>query len=114
MSTILASFMAWLAGILGTDAVTLTFDIGKFFENLGTKSKEWAKWFIIFLGIVLIVWGIVNIVKAFISQGRGQTNWLMTIAMILVGGFLCAISSFDDILKFTKIGSETIKQMGSS
>ena len=114
MNAIFAGFAAWLAGLLGTDAVTLGFDIGCFFQTLGDKSKEWARWFIVFLGVVLIVWGIVNIVKAFISQGRGQTNWLMTIAMILVGGFLCAIQGFDEILDFTNIGAETIKQMGES
>lgn len=90
------------------------FDLGTFFDNLAKLGKEWGAKFIVFLGVILVVWGIVNIVKAFISQGRGQTNWLMTIAMLLVGGFLCAIGGWDTIQNFLNIGAGTITKMGET
>ena len=85
------------------------FDIGKFFSNLTEKAKEWGGYFIAFLGLVLVIIGIVQIVKAFASHGRGQVNWLMTLGMILVGGFLLA-SSMGGVLNFANIGVKTLEQ----
>lgn len=91
--------------------VTLGFDLGKFFENLTTKAKEWGGYFIMFLGAILIIWGVVNIVKAFVSNGRGQTNWLMTAAMILVGGLFLA-GGFTAMQNFATMGKDTLEQLG--
>lgn len=91
------------------------FDLGQFFKNLMEKGKEWGAWFIGFLGVILVIWGIVNVVKAFISQGRGQTNWLLTIGMILVGGFLIGIAgAWDNLQKFLDMGTATINDLGQT
>ena len=85
----------------------LAFDLGKFFSNLTYQAGQWAGYFVAFLGLVLMVIAVVQIVKGFASHGRGQTNWLMTIAMLLVGGFM-----FAGIKTFAAIGSETIQSLG--
>lgn len=112
INSLMWSGLTSLADKLGTDPVTLGFDIGKFFDNLSKNFKTWGSKLIAMLGVILVVWGIVNIVKAFISQGRGQTNWLMTAAMILVGGFLAAVSSWNNIKQFLDVGTKTIESMG--
>ena len=98
------------------NGIAMNWDLGKFFSNLTQKGKEWGGYFIVFLGVILIVIGIFNIVKAFMSQGRGQTNWFMTIAMILVGGFLCAAgvgsTAFDKMTGLANIGAGTISELG--
>lgn len=99
------------------NGISMTWDLGSFFSNLAAKGKEWGGWFLLFLGVVLIVVGVFHIVKAFMSQGRGQTNWFMTIAMILVGGFLCAAGTtgtavFNKMTKLANVGSGTIESLG--
>ncbi len=90
-------------------------DIGVFFSNLTEKSKEWGGYFLMFLGVVLIIWGVVGIVKAFVSHGRGQVNWLMTIGMILVGGFLLASgNNMAEVIKFANYGNDTLKDLAGS
>ena len=91
----------------------LGFNLGTFFSNLTEKAKEWGGFFIAFLGVILVIWGIVAIVKAFISHGRGQTNWVLSIGMILVGGFLIGASQWDKIQSFLDIGTNTITSLGS-
>lgn len=106
--------MSFLNGIFSNPKfITLGFDIGDFFQNLNNKVQEWGTYFIMFLGAVLIIWGVVSIVKAFISHGRGQTNWLMTIGMILVGGFML-VSGFTGFQNLANIGNDTILEMGTS
>lgn len=92
-------------------ALQMAFDLGTFFSNLTEKGKEWGGYFIIFLGVVLIIVGVVKIVKGFATQGRGQTNWLMAIGTILVGGFLVA-AGFNGVNNLANIGAETINQLG--
>lgn len=90
----------------------LAFDLGTFFSNLTSKASDWAGYFVMFLGLVLMVIAVVQIVKGFASHGRGQTNWLMTLAMLLVGGFLF-VKGFTGVQTFAEIGSETIQSLGS-
>ena len=89
----------------------LAFDLGTFFSNLTEKAKEWGGYFIIFLGVCLIIISVVQIVKGFASHGRGQTNWLMTIGMLLVGGFLVG-AGFTGVNKLAEVGAATIRGLG--
>ena len=85
-------------------------NLGSFFQNLTTTVKQWGSWFIAFLGVCLIIAGVVQLVKAFISHGRGQVNWLIIGAMILVGGFLVAVGgNFGSMEKVSDIGIKTIE-----
>ncbi len=93
---------------------TLGFDIGSFFSNLTEKAKEWGGYFVAFLGVALLVIGVVQIVKGFASHGKGQVNWLMTIGMILVGGFLIGSGlNLTGIIKLAQVGNDTIEQLGN-
>ena len=92
-----------------------------FFSNLTEKAKEWGDYFIVFskewggyfiafLGLVLVIIGIVQIVKAIVKavayHDRYQVNWqviLGMIGMMLVGGFLL-VSSMRSILYFANVG----------
>lgn len=86
-------------------------DIGTFFQNLTTKATEWGGYFIIFLGVVLIIWATVLVVKGFISHGSGRpTNWLMIGAMFLVGGLLFA-SGWNGVKAFADMGKETLESL---
>jgi uncharacterized membrane protein len=96
--------------------IFMSWDLGTFFSNLTSKAKEWGGYLLVLLGVVLLIAGIVQIVKAFMSHGRGQTNWLMVGGMILVGGFLCAtgggLAAFNNVQKLANVGSGTLDALG--
>lgn len=84
-------------------------DIGVFFQNLAEQMKEWGGYFIIFLGVVMVIWAAVLIAKGLMTHGSGRpTNWLMIGALLLVGGLMIA-SGFEGIYNFAKMGEETLK-----
>jgi len=94
------------------EALQLAFDLGTFFQNLTTKAKEWGGYFIMFLGAILIIVGVVQIFKGFASGGKGgHVNWLMAIGTILMGGFL-AVAGFNGVNNLANVGAETIQQLG--
>ncbi len=96
--------------------IMMSWDLGKFFSNLTAKAKEWGGYFLVFLGVILLIVGVIQIVKAFMSHGRGQTNWLMVGGMILVGGFLCTAGvgagAFTKVEKLANVGAGTLDALG--
>lgn len=92
----------------------LSWDLGSFFSNLALKGKEYGQYFVVFLGVILIIAGLYQIVKGLMSHGRGQTNWGIAAACILIGGFMAGITSWDSIQNFTNMGSATIDTLGHS
>ena len=88
------------------------FNIGTFFSNATTLAKTWGGYFIMFLGVVLIIVGVVKLVMAFIQHGKGpQPNWLLIIGMLLVGGFLLSVG-INGAITFSNVGIDTLNTLG--
>lgn len=85
-------------------------DLGRFFQNLSTLTQEWGSYFIMFLGALMLVWAGVLIFKAFAQHGRGQSNWLMIAAMIIVGGWML-VQGFTGIARFADMGAATLERL---
>ncbi len=85
-------------------------DLGKFFVNLAAKAKEWGGYFLIFLGVILLIWAGIMIFKAFAQHGRGQSNWLMIVFMVLIGGYMM-VKGFQGMEQLADIGASTIEQL---
>jgi hypothetical protein len=62
-------FTAMLAGII------------RFLQDIGG-------YVVIIAGIILMIVGVVQIVKGLAGGGKGQTNWVMSIGALVVGGAL--------------------------
>ncbi len=99
--------------VVSSGNLVMAFDIGTFFSNLTAKAQTWGGYFLMFLGVLLIIVGGFQIAKGFMSHGRGQVNWLMAIGTIMVGGFLAA-KGFTGLNTLSGIGAETINALGSS
>lgn len=92
--------------------VKASFDLGTFFQNLTTLGKVWGGYFVMFLGVVLCLVGVYQIVRGFIQHGRGQTNWLMVFVMILVGGFFFnSGADMSGVFWFADAGTSTLEQL---
>lgn len=67
---------------------------------------------IVAVGVVMVGVGVYQIAKNLISHGKGQTNWVVTAALIMVGGMLM-LSGGWTVLEDIGTGSKnTLDNMG--
>ncbi len=86
-------------------------DIENFLNNLKTKIQKWGGLLVAAMGAVAVVWGFVMLITGLMSHGKKPTNWLIVIALILVGGALMA-SGWNLMEKVAKGGEKTINDLG--
>lgn len=88
------------------------FDIIKFLDNSAKYLKKIGHYAMILIGVVLIIVAVVQIAKGLAGGGRGQVNWVMSIACLLVGGMLI-FGGWNLAAKVAKMGQGTLEQLGS-
>ena len=81
---------------------TSTTSIGKFLGTLLGNIQNYVFIIIMIVGIVMVCAGIIQVAKNLISHGKTQTNWIVTIALIVIGGILMMTGGFTVISNFTK------------
>lgn len=94
-------------------AGTADWTIGHFLGNMSKTAQTYVRLIILFLGVVMLGVGVYQVAKNLISHGKGQTNWIVTIALILVGGAFAVSSSWSFIKGLASAGGNTLKDMGS-
>ena len=82
--------------------------IGKFLGTLLGNIQNYVFIIIMIVGIVMVGAGIIQVAKNLISHGKTQTNWIVTIALIVIGGILMLTGGFDVVAKFTKDSETTL------
>ena len=87
-------------------------NIGTWLENASQSLSTWGQYGIMFIGVILIIVAAAKIAMGFISHGKGQTNWLICIGMLLVGGFFVG-SGYTGMKKLADVGAATIGEMGN-
>lgn len=88
------------------------FDLIQFFKNIAGYLKDIGKYIIILAGVILIIVAIVQIAKGFAAGGKGQVNWVMSIACLLVGGMLLA-GGWTLAANVASMGKDTIEELGT-
>lgn len=103
------------SGIPGNDPTGgSNWKLDTFFSNLFSSIENWGSAIIMIIGLVLIIVGIVKIAQGLMSGGRGQTNWVLAIGMILLGGVLALTSSWKLFREIGKGAKDTLDGMGGS
>lgn len=64
------------------------------------------------IGLVMVLVSVYQIAKNLISHGKAQTNWVITFALLLVGGVLMLGTGWGVIKSVTSGGSKTINNLG--
>ena len=82
--------------------------IGKFIHSMGTNIGSWVKMIVMIVGVVMVGFGIYQVAKNLISHGKGQTNWVVTIALIILGAILMLSGGWNFIKDFSKAGRKTL------
>lgn len=95
----------------GTEAAT-TWSISKFLGALQRTSMYYVQIIILIIGVVMIGVGIYQVAKNLISHGKGQTNWVVTAALIIVGGTLMLGTGWNVIGGIANGSKTTLEKMG--
>jgi len=95
-----------------TDTEGGGFDILKFLNNTANYLKQVGHYIMVLAGVILVIVAVVQIAKGFASGGRGQVNWVMSIACLLVGGMLI-FGGWNLATGIASMGADTIEQLGT-
>lgn len=87
-------------------------DLRNFLNNSFSTLGEWFSLAVMILGIVAVAYSIYQIVTGLMSQGKKQTNWAVTIILLLVGGALSMTTGFQFVQKIAGGGRKTIEDLG--
>lgn len=117
--------MVNVSGVLGAMGVlseynpgdqSSRFDIENLLTNAGSTLAGWAKLLMIIIGIIMVVVGVYQIAKGLMSGGgqRGaQTNWIVAILLIVLGGALGFFGGggWDFVVTIAQGGKKTINDL---
>lgn len=59
-------------------------------KNAGSAFQTWGKVIVFVIGTIMVIAAVFFIAKGLMSQGRGQTNWALTIILLILGGVFMA------------------------
>lgn len=89
-------------------------ELDTFLKNLNDSLGKWGQAIVAIIGLVLIIIGVFKIAQGLMSGGRGQTNWVLSIGMILIGGILAIGTSFQLLKDIGQGANDTLNNMGST
>lgn len=99
--------------MLHVDLVLASFDVTTFIKNGTTTAQGWFSGLTLLAGLVCIFIGIWQTASGLWSQGKKQTNWIVTIGLILFGGALTATGGGFEFMKdMAGGGRKTIEDLG--
>lgn len=88
-------------------------DIGSFLTNSSTTLQTWFNAALIIVGLVAIFWAAWQITTGLMSHGKKQTNWAVSIILLIVGGVLAGSGGgFKFIQGIAGGGKKTIEDLG--
>lgn len=85
--------------------------LAKFFGALTESVQGYVRIIIMLIGIVMVGFGVYQIAKNLISHGKTQTNWFVTIALIVFGGIFMLSGGFSVLRSFTASTKKTVEDM---
>ena len=98
--------MLGMTNILASD-----WSIGNALKALNESLNGYGKIIMVIIGVAMIIVGIYQVAKNLISHGKAQTNWFITIALIVVGGIFALSSGWETLGSFVKGSQGSVDQM---
>lgn len=100
------SLMAMAAPVLGSG-----WQISSFLKASQETLAYYGSIVTSIIGVAMVIVGIFQVAKNLISHGKGQTNWVVTFALILVGGALAIVGGWRMIGNFAEGSKTTLDNM---
>lgn len=98
--------------LLNVSALSADWKISDFIASAQVSIMSYVQVIILIVGVVMVGVGIYQVAKNLISHGKGQTNWVVTIALIVIGGTLMLTSGWSVIKDVGNGVSGSLKNMG--
>lgn len=95
-----------------TAAAGEDWSISGLLSGTGTSLETWGKAIVAIVGVVMVIFGVVQIAKGMMSGGRGQVNWVMSIGLILLGGMLAFAGGWSILENIGTGGYSTLDKLG--
>lgn len=94
-------------------SILADWELGSFLGALNASLQNWAAIGVAVLGILMVIVAIYKFFKGMISEGKGQTNWVMIGAMFLVGAGMAFGSGWALVHNAADFGTNTLNQLGN-
>lgn len=85
--------------------------IGQFLASAQKSLAQYGSIITSLIGVAMVIVGIYQVAKNLISGGKGQTNWVTTICLIMIGGALALVGGWGTVGKLVNTGNTTVTQM---
>lgn len=106
--------LATVDGSGGSNKVTenTKWSLDTFLQNAAGTAKTWGGYFIVLIGIIMIIVAAWQIGSGLMSHGKKQTNWAVAIILLVLGGAF-AVGGFNFLSNIASGGAATINKLGS-
>lgn len=88
-------------------------NLNKFLTNLNSNLNTWGKMGVAVVGVIMVIVAVVKIAKGLMSD-RSQTNWVMCLVLLFVGGALAFGSGWSLTQDMSQMGETTLTNMGAA
>lgn len=100
--------MNFLDAVMLNTALMYSGSIGTFIQTMGKNIGSWVKMIVMIIGVIMVGAGIYQTAHNLISHGKSQTNWIVTLALIILGAILMLTGGWDFIQTFSNAGKTTL------
>lgn len=87
--------------------------INTFLTKFQQSLSSWGAAIVCIIGTVMVIGSAWHIGKGLMSQGKGQTNWALTILLLIVGGAFMASGGWTLLTNISNGSFDTINALGS-
>lgn len=89
-----------------------SWSISKFLGAMQNSLTYYVKIIVLAIGVVMVGAGIFQVAKNLISHGKSQTNWVVTFALIIIGGTLMLTGGWTVIGNIAQGSKTSLDNMG--
>ena len=93
-------------------SLEMGWNIIKFLQSVKNTIGSAAMWIVAIIGAIMFIVGIWLIAKGLMSQGRGQTNWVLAIVLLVLGALLGFGAGFGLLTDFANDTSSVVNELG--
>lgn len=92
---------------------TMAWDITNFLTNSKSTLDKWFGLTVVIVGLIVLFVGVWMIASGLMSHGKKQTNWIIAILCLVIGGAMATTGGWDLVKTIGDGGKTTITELGT-
>lgn len=105
-------YLASAVGLFLASAESSSWSISGLLKAGRDSIAGYVQVIIVIVGVVMVGVGVYQVAKNLISHGKGQTNWVVTFALIMIGGMLMLSGGWTVLENIGTGSKETLDDLG--